>query len=74
MKRMLALVLLVTTMAAGGALLTGCSWSIGGGSKGGDTHPQATRGQELIDLKRALDSGAITQQEYQAQKDRIMNK
>jgi hypothetical protein len=33
----------------------------------------ATLGQELSDLKVALDSGAISDQEYQAMKERMMN-
>jgi len=30
------------------------------------------RGQELIDLKKARDQGAISEEEYQAQKKRII--
>ena len=32
-----------------------------------------TLGQELSDLKSALDSGAITEPEYRAMKEKIMN-
>jgi hypothetical protein len=34
----------------------------------------ATVGQELIDLKKALDSGAITQKEYDAMRKAIVKK
>ena len=33
-----------------------------------------TAGQELIDLKAALDKGAITQQEYDQKKEQILAK
>jgi len=32
-----------------------------------------TKGQELLDLKKALDEGAIDQGEYDLMKDRIIN-
>jgi len=32
-----------------------------------------TKGQELLDLKKALDEGAIDQSEYDLMKDRIIN-
>jgi hypothetical protein len=54
------------------SLLTGCAWSIGG-KKEGETIAQPTRGQQLIDLKRAKDQGAITEQEYEKQKEELLN-
>ncbi len=54
--------------------LCGCAWSIGGGKKEASTSHEATRGQELIDLKKARDMGAITEEEYQAQRNRVMTK
>ena len=33
-----------------------------------------TTGQELIDLKKALDAGAITQEEYEELKKKIMER
>ncbi|HTL15880.1 MAG TPA: hypothetical protein VL793_01515, partial [Patescibacteria group bacterium] len=39
--------------------LSGCSWSIGSREPGSGAQP--TRGQELIDLKKARDQGAISQ-------------
>ena len=53
------------------SLVAGCAWSIGGKKEGGlSAHP--TQGQELIDLKKARDQGALSEDEYQAQKARIM--
>ncbi len=65
----------VSVLAAcvSGILFTGCAWSIG--DKEGparEMHP--TRGQELIDLKKASDQGAITPDEYEAQKKKILEK
>ena len=53
-------------------LLTGCiGLSIGSGTT---TKPvTATTGQQLVDLQKAKDSGAITEAEYQAQKTKILN-
>ena len=38
------------------------------------TEINATTGQELVDLKHALDSGAITQEEYDKIKKNIMER
>ena len=46
-----------------GCLACGCSWSIGGGKKEASTSHEPTRGQELIDLKKAKDLGAINEEE-----------
>lgn len=42
--------------------LGGCFWSIGGGSD--RKVIEHTAGQQLTDLKRALEAGAINQDEY----------
>ena len=67
--------LLVTGIVAAFGLtcLTGCvGLSIGGGSK---TQTQtATVGQQLIDLQKAKEAGAITDSEYQAQKAKLLSK
>jgi hypothetical protein len=47
--------------------LTGCI------AVGGSDH-RPTKGQELVDLKTALDRGAINQQEYEATKVKIMDR
>ena len=47
--------------------ITGCI-AVGG------TSNQPTRGQELIDLKAALDRGSINQAEYESTKAQILNR
>ena len=44
---------LVASGSVLGCLLTGCAWSIGD-QKDGKVIAQPTRGQELIDLKKAI--------------------
>jgi hypothetical protein len=74
MKRKLAkCMVLVTTGAIMGLLLSGCAWSIGS-EKEHAAVVQPTRGQELIDLKKAKDQGAITEEEYQAQRKKVMDR
>lgn len=53
-------------------LLTGClNLQLGGGTT---TKPQvATVGQQLIDLQKAKDAGAITNAEYQSEKAKILS-
>ena len=48
--------------------------AIGGCIAVGGTSHQPTRGQELIDLKAALDRGAINQAEYDSSKANIINR
>jgi hypothetical protein len=45
--------------------------SVGSGSKTTVTKP--TLGQQLTDLQKAKDSGAITEAEYQAQKAKLLD-
>jgi len=69
-------------------LLTGCVLSIGSGRKtsntSSDQHPAIgqqvsapttppTLGQQLIDLQKARDAGALTDAEYQTQKARLLD-
>jgi hypothetical protein len=52
-------------------LLTGClGLNLGGGTKN-ETH-SATVGQQLVDLQKAKDSGAITEAEFQTQKTKLL--
>ena len=44
------------------------------GSGGNTTVINTTTGQELLDLKQALDSGAITQEEYNKLKKKIVER
>ena len=54
-------------VAALALTLTGCI-GIGGSTN------SPTKGQELVDLKLALDKGAINQAEYDAAKMRVINR
>ena len=61
-RRVLLLGLVVGAIGLGGCIAVG----------GADHRP--TKGQELMDLKTALDRGAINQQEYEATKVKIMDR
>lgn len=62
--------LLVGTFAL--TLLSGCvGLSLGGGTKTTTNAP--TVGQQLVDLQKAKDAGAITDSEYQSQKAKLLN-
>ena len=51
--------------------LTGCvGLSIGSG----DSRPTPTVGQQLIDLQKAKDAGAINDQQYEAKKAQLLQK
>jgi hypothetical protein len=53
-------------------LLTGClELHLGGGAT--STVQSPTLGQQLIDLQKAKDAGAISDQDYQAQKGKLIN-
>jgi hypothetical protein len=52
-------------------LLTGClNLQLGGGLKSQVQKP--TTGQQLLDLQKAKAAGAITEAEYQVQKDKLL--
>ena len=54
-------------------LLTGClDLHLGGGSKSDAQYQNPTVGQQLIDLQRAKDAGALSAEEYQAQKAKLL--
>jgi len=65
---------LVLTVVSAVVLVStgGCAWSIGDG-KDTRIHPP-TKGQELVDLKKAKDAGALTEEEYQKEKNTVMNR
>jgi hypothetical protein len=74
MKRKLSKWLVLIAMASAMGLLScGCAWQLGG-DKSGTTIMQPTRGEELISLKKAKDQGAITEDEYQAQRKKVMER
>jgi hypothetical protein len=64
----------LTTCGILSGLLAGCAWSIGDGKGHEHATIQPTRGQELIDLKKAKDQGALTQDEYEAQKKQVLGR
>ncbi len=65
MKNVAALLLLSTLL-----LLNGC---IAIGNRDAQ-RPNATLGQQLIDLQKARDTGAISETEYQIQKARLLDR
>jgi len=54
-------------------LVVGLSACGGGGADSSTTVTTTTVGQQLTDLKKALDAGAITQGEYERQRKKILN-
>ncbi len=66
MRRLFIPILVVSSLT----LLGGCAWEVGGGAK--QTTIQPTIGQQLIDLKKAKDAGAISESEYQAKKGKLL--
>lgn len=73
MKPMKPFVVLLSCILLTG-VFTGCAWSIGGSDSKAHTVSPPTKGQELIDLKRAKDQGAITDIEYETKKQQILAK
>jgi putative oligomerization/nucleic acid binding protein len=57
-----------------GILLFGLAACSGGGAEVRSEVSTTTVGQQLIDLKKALDSGAMNQQEYEQQRKKILEK
>jgi hypothetical protein len=66
-QRFLVRILLPVSLLLG---LSGCIASIGNRPP---PVSAATIGQQLIDLKKALDSGVITQAEYEQQRKKLLN-
>lgn len=52
-------------------LLAACG---GGGARTSNEISTVTRGQELLDLKKAFDAGAINEREYEAQRRLILER
>ena len=52
-------------------VLAGCG---GGGAKVHSEVTTVTIGQQLIDLKKALDTGAMTKDEYDRQRTKVLEK
>ncbi len=59
-------------VASAATLLLGLAACGGGGAEVRSEISTATVGQQLMDLKKALDTGAMTQQEYEQQRKKIL--
>jgi hypothetical protein len=62
---------LAAVLLAMSASLQGCG---GGGAHTNTTVDATTTGQELTDLKKALDQGIITQREYDKKREEILKR
>ena len=73
MKRLKIFIL--SLLIISGAGLIGCCGTPGEGGKGGTAEVNVkkhTTGQELIDLQKAHESGAINDEEYEKKKEQIL--
>jgi hypothetical protein len=59
----------IVSVVAPASISPGCG---GGGAKVESDISTTTRGQQLMDLKKALDSGAINQKEYEALRKKVI--
>jgi hypothetical protein len=54
-------------------LTSGCAWSVGGSKTTAPPPPaEPTLGEQLIDLKKAHEQGAISDEEYEAARARML--
>ncbi len=70
-------IFILSLLIISGAGFAGCCGSPGEGGKGGtaEVHVKKhTTGQELIDLQKAHESGAIDDKEYEKQKEAILDR
>jgi hypothetical protein len=70
-------IFILSLLIVSGAGFAGCCGSPGEGGKGGTaevTVKKHTTGQELIDLQKAHESGAIDDKEYEKQKEAILDR
>jgi len=72
MKSILAKTLVLGVLC--GVLLFGVTACGGGGAEMKSEVTTTTTGQQLMDLKKALDSGALTQKEYEQERKKILEK
>ena len=61
-------------LAVCGLFVFGLAACGGGGADVRSEVSTTTTGQQLIDLKKALDAGAINQQEYEKERQKILEK
>ncbi len=64
---------IVVSLAISGALLIGIAGCGGGGAEVRSEVTTTTVGQQLLDLKKAYDAGAMTQKEYEQQRAKVLN-
>jgi len=64
----------LVSLAVCGLLLLGVAACGGGGAEVKSEVSTTTTGQQLMDLKKALDSGAMTQQEYEKERAKILER
>ena len=64
----------MAVLAVCGLLLLGVAACGGGGAEVKSEVSTTTTGQQLMDLKKALDSGAMTQQECEKERTKILEK
>jgi hypothetical protein len=65
---------LLVLLAVCGLFVFGIAACGGGGAEVKSEVSTTTTGQQLIDLKKALDAGAINQQEYERERKKILEK
>ena len=65
---------LLVLLAVCGLVVFGAAACGGGGAEVKSEVSTTTTGQQLIDLKKALDAGAINQQEYERERKKILEK
>jgi hypothetical protein len=56
------------------ALILGLAGCGGGGAEMKSEISTTTTGQQLMDLKKALDSGALSKEEYDKEREKILEK
>ena len=64
----------LVSLAVCGLLLLGVAACGGGGAEVKSEVSTTTTGQQLMDLKKAVDSGAMTQQEYEKERKKILER
>jgi hypothetical protein len=70
--RILAKLQLLAALLALAVAASGCILVAGNSEAKGQARPQPTLGQQLIDLKKARESGALNEADYQAQKQKLL--
>jgi hypothetical protein len=64
----------LVVLALGGLLLAGVAACAGGGAEVKSEVSTTTVGQQLLDLKRARDAGAMNQEEYEREREKVLER